>query len=193
MKLSRWENFKVNLAVKWMIFKEWLHRPLCYFRGHHDPTLLADNETIYCETCGKVLGNIRRKEYKAEFINEQLEKAKEEIVVAAVVPADKAVKETLEKVKDKIRKRETLKPYVTHRTAEQLQVEHLKRKEEEARKFFLPKSTTRRRIQSKTENIPAARHHKRIARLMHGRGGRKHRGYRRSIKAQVPVEEEENN
>ena len=54
-QLSLRTRIQIGLAVKWRRFKEWLHRPVCWWKGH-SPTMLEDDLTIYCERCGKVLG-----------------------------------------------------------------------------------------------------------------------------------------
>lgn len=55
--MNKFENFKINLSIRWRLFKEKLTE-IFVCRGKHLSTLLIDNETIVCDRCGKVLGSI---------------------------------------------------------------------------------------------------------------------------------------
>ena len=54
-EMNRLEKIRINLSVKWRLFKEKLVE-IFVCRGNHLPTLLIDDETIVCDRCGKVLG-----------------------------------------------------------------------------------------------------------------------------------------
>ena len=177
----------MNLKLKWRLFKELLHRPVCWWKGH-SPTMLEDDETIYCERCGKVLGTIKHK-----------------------VATDEAGQRFLD-ISFEPTQKTSVKPYATHRTSKWLQSEHIKTKEllkqgrksgltdvllltpeEHARRHWLPEPKTHRRTRTHTHTPPAERHRDAISKAMKGKGHfSKH--YRRTIRSSsgVPIEEEEN-
>jgi len=158
---------------RWRRFKERINSffHVCWFKGGHNATMLEDDVTIYCERCGKVLGEIKR--------TIKTDKSGQRFLEGRYEPIDKA----LVKAKATI-KRERLQAISSERAELS--------KEEIARKTWLPEPIQKRRITTRTYQPPAERHRAAISKAMKGKG-RMSRDYRRTIKQspKVPIEEEE--
>jgi len=110
-------------------------------RGKHSPTLLEDDYTIYCERCGKVLGNTSQ--YHARAHEER------RLMEDRAYYMEKMPREIIER--NEAEEREEL-------------VERLERER------WLPEPSTKRRKIPRRSSTPAAQHHNAIRKHMKGKG-----------------------
>lgn len=178
-----WHDLKITLALKWRFFKERVFgRFACWYHNEHLVTMLEDDETIYCERCGKVFGTAEFKVPSPTKTYGYLLAENEEAVHSRPI----------EDLKEKLTKLDI------HEEAKRILAEvdkeiPIKTPEEIVRERWLSEPKTRRRRIRDRSKVPAFRHGDAIAKHMKGKGGRQHSTYRRMTKKRTSKEELEEN